>query len=911
MAIREYRTNQIGGRITSFNTGSTPAIQAPRAADFSQIQAALSQFNQRALEKRQAEGLAAAEEQALQAQSELGVAGLAEPDQDWGQRYQDAYEAQAKTVYDKRLKTDALQQANQFLREHPDDPEQFAQKFNSYSQGVVESLEDADPAFADSVSNAMLEINTRFAQEAATAQFKREQEQNRVDALSALNEEQNLLADTLLQNPSEETRQEAMAQSYASIEDLDNANFLSPAELETARSQVNDFYAQSFVRGRANQAIENNDFEEVQFLTDQLRKGKYFDDNTKGEALASQIETDVRAAQKGQGAVRQRGVEIATERGEAFLTSVQTGREPTLEEQERFEADVEFMLLNGDAEDQQLAQELVASRAVVEEVLPDINTMGPAELDAVSNRLNSPGSVLNLDNSTRTLATQAIKARKDLLASANSKGDYAALGDPAIAKKAFGDFVGQSSQGIAFELNRSQRIASSNSGVAVQTVPPWTDEQVSQAVTYLGSAFESGRTQEYRDGLETFLAPYKASGDTFAGYRLLLNKDETLGGSALIGAALLDPSGRSAANATQLAVQGAAVTGQGQKMRPEDLNNDTRTLLRALSASNGQSYSALTGTLINIGAGLTATNPEQYPDRESQIAYVNDLVSQVSTIRMDNGQPLLAEQLGAGEQQQQAAAAVINDFLKQDYIQDLTDVDNLRPVPIGNGQFRFFDVGTGTLLRPENSNEAVTVTVGGEEYERAIEADQEVLDNQNERLKARRENALQLKSSERVSFNLVGQEIGLGEEESLALYRAISLSPATSIARMPDGIAPETLPKTVGQGRGTRIVETSDFAERADQALEQVKTQQAETPQADRGALLPRSLGSKNQSRLATLVFYSDLLGEYNGNKQKALAAVAAGKSEVEFAVDAGGEEWLDEMPEEVQVFVNRGLPNG
>ena len=221
------------------------------------------------------------------------------------------------------------------------------------------------------------------------------------------------------------------------------------------------------------------------------------------------------------------------------------------------------------------------------------------------------------------------------------------------------------------------------------------------------------------------------------------------------------------------------------------------------------------------------------------------------------------------------------------------------------------DVANGTLLRPMGSDEAITLTIGEEQFEAAVEADEQQRREQMEEMKARQENALQLKDSERTAFTLVGRDLGVSDEQTNALFRAVSLSPATSISRLPDGVVPETLPETVGQGRGVRIENTSVYSERAEQALSSV-----------RGRVLSREemvdsdssigfLSRKSEQRLGTLAFYEEMLGAFGNDTQKALAAVAAGRDEVEFAVEEFGDTWLDEMPDEIQMFVNRGLPDG
>ena len=911
MAIREYKAGQVGGAVSSFQTGAAPSAPRIAGADFGQIQQALSRFARTTAEKRQQEAERRAEEQATVAQQEMGAAGLAQADEDWSQRYRDAFDAQAKAVYDQKLKTDALSTANRLLRQNPDNAEGFRQAFEEYQNATVETIEQDDPSYAYSVGDGLAEIGQRFYEQAANAEFKRRQEQNRVDALSQIREQDNALTDTLLNNPTEENFESVKGQAYESIEAMDNAALLSPAELENERSAVNDRYARAYVRGLANQALEQQDYEGLQFIDDQLRKGRWFDDNAVGERLANSIAQDAGALRRERNAIRQQGVSRATEYAEASLSAVLSGNALDEQEAENFERAVNVMELNGDEDDVALARELVSSRAVLENVMPQIQNMGPNQLASELDMITSAEGRQSFTSTTITAMENAIRDRQELLADAASNDDYAMFGQAEVVNSTFGDFVDRGARATGTALAQNRRIAASNSGQSVQSTKPWTQQQVTQAVDYLGTTMNQGRTQEFREGLNTFLAPYSATGDSYAGLRLLTNQDPEIGGAALVGTVMSSVSGRPEAEFVQLATQGAAAGGDTEKLRAADLSDNSMAVLQALSGSNGNTYSSLMQTVINMGAGLQVRDPQNYNNADAQRQEIENLLSQVEITELNNGQSLLSEQLGRGANERAAAAAEINDFLEDDTLADFVNVENLRPVPIGDRQYRFIDVSNGTLLRPQGSSEAITLTVGGEQFEAAVEADEEQMQQQREELVARQENALRLKDSERTAFALVGRDLGVSDEQTNALFRAVSLSPATAIARLPDGVVPETMPETVGQGRGTRIENSSVYNERAQEALSSVRgrvlsREEMMDPEASLGFL-----SRKSEQRLGTLAFYEEMLGAFGNDTQKALAAVAAGRDEVEFAVGEFGNDWLSQMPDEVQMFVSRGLPDG
>jgi len=911
MAIREYRAGQVGGSVSSFQTGAAPSAPRIAGADFGQIQQALARFNQSVAEKNQQEAEQRAKEQAVAAQQEMGASGLAQPDEEWSQRYRDAFENQAKAVYDQKLKTDALSTANRLLRENPNNAEGFRRAFETYQNATVESIEQDDPTYAYSVGDGLAEIGQRFYEQAADGEFKRRQEQNRVDALSQIREQDNALTDTLLNNPTEENFESVKAQAYESIEAMDNAALLSPAELENERSAVNDRYARAYVRGLANKALAEQDYEGLQFITDKLREGRWFDDNVAGERLANSISQDAGAMGRERNAIRQQGVARATEYAEASVDAVLSGNTLNEQEAENFERAINVMELDGDADDVALARELVGSRAVLENVLPEIRNMGPNQLASELDMITSAEGRQSFTSSTISAMETAIRDRQELLAEASANNDYAMYGESEVVNTTFADFVEQGVEATGATLAQNRRVAAANSGQSVQSTKPWTQQQVTQAVDYLSTSMNQGRVQEFREGLNTFLAPYAATGDSYAGLRLLTNQDPEIGGAALVGAALSSVSGRPEAEFVQLATQGAAAGSSTEKLRPADLSDRSMAVLQALSGSNGNTYSSLMKTVISMGSGLQVRDPQTYSNADAQRREIENLLGQVEITELSNGQTLVSEQLGRGTNERAAAVAEINAFLEDDTLSDFVNVDNLRPIPIGDRQYRFMDVANGTLLRPVGSDEAITLTIGAEQFEAAIEADEQQLQQQMDEMKARQENALQLKDAERTAFNLVGRDLGVSDEQTNALFRAVSLSPATSISRLPDGVVPETLPETVGQGRGVRIENTSVYAERAQQALSSV-----------RGRVLSRQemmdsdssigfLSRKSEQRLGTLAFYEEMLGAFGNDTQKALAAVAAGRDEVEFAVEEFGDTWLDEMPDEIQMFVNKGLPDG
>ena len=165
---------------------SAPTVQ--QGADFGSLGNALSswlQQEQQALEQRAARNV---QEQAELAQQEAGSRELSQSPEGLAQRFRVVYEDQARTVLRQQVQRDASAEAARLRREYWNNPQGFADAWDSFSSGMVEGYKEADPLAASRVQEYLDAFGTQNFDVLADQDATRQRQKMATDAVAALND---------------------------------------------------------------------------------------------------------------------------------------------------------------------------------------------------------------------------------------------------------------------------------------------------------------------------------------------------------------------------------------------------------------------------------------------------------------------------------------------------------------------------------------------------------------------------------------------------------------------------------------------------------------------------------------------------------------------------------------------------
>lgn len=246
-----------------------------------------------ALEQRAQENVA---RQATLAQSELGTSGIAQPPDSLAQRYQAAYAAKSKEVFGLQLKRDAAVQSNNLRREFAMDPEGFADAWDSWSSGVTAEFRETSPAFAVQIGGYLDSIGTNNYNTLADNNAARQREQLSTEGLTAVQESVAANTDLLLNDPNGEDYTSAVASLAQDVGGLVEQGLISSASAARLSVSASQDLTEAFVRGKFSGRMADGDFEGASSLVQSLRKGKYFQNNNVGFALANELSGSLKSA---------------------------------------------------------------------------------------------------------------------------------------------------------------------------------------------------------------------------------------------------------------------------------------------------------------------------------------------------------------------------------------------------------------------------------------------------------------------------------------------------------------------------------------------------------------------------------------------------------------------------------------
>ena len=924
MASRDpFEARDVGGGPVSFQTGAAPAPQPHQGLDFSGIQRALQGFTQQAAQRRQEEGVARAEELAAEQQRELGAEGIAAPDPDWSRAYQQAFQRRSRALYEQQVRTDAAKTANELHRAHQFDPDGFQAAWEEYTQRTVESAADTDAEAAAGIEVYLQNAGNEVANRLNNQVFERDLETEQVEAVSGIQAQVADMSNILLQNPNEEMLAKFSAEAHDGLARLDAEHLIPPKAKARLAEEIDVTLNQNYVRGVAQQALEDDDFDRVQLLVDNLQSGEYFADNNVALQMASEVSRRLGARLDERNSIIRKGAENRQDRMDAILDTVVDGGhlQPFLEQLEKdLEYTVGTLEALGDKRAANEARATFQAAVALDRVRSHVGTATHDEIAALINYYNSPERRREVPSKARREIVRLLEKEHDRFVVAKENSDVAALGSRPFSDTRFPDFMQMSPQEISMQIRQNADRVSANTGLPQQQIPPYTQNQIKQAADAMNDA---GSVEEFRAALNTFMVPYREMGLTQAGVEMLSSEDRELGATISAALVLESASGRDMATLVNFAFDGRQ-DDSVPSFNVTDLSDDLREKIDAMAASRGVQSTALINVFKDIASGEARIKPERRLDSRGQVAQLEEFFSNLEITTLSNGMPMLSEQIGDTEMVFRENVSAINEVLNDPVVSQFFDTESFRPIPVGPGRFHFFDRRTGTIVRQDDGS-PLAAQVEEDTFSEAVRTDQAEIAQREEEAIAYSLGLLDLAESERNTFLDAAPELGVGSVDARALFRALTASPAKSRARLRNGVVPEAMPETEPSPRGTRVVRESRYAddiERAVQVLGERPTPNVAAqelfehdgmplPPVAEAIRRPVSMSQSASGRLGTLAFFGEMLEHFGGDRKKALAAVAAGQQEIEDAIDAAGDAWLQQVPEDIEAFVHKGSLDG
>ena len=882
MADREeYQAGRVGGGVSSFQGTSLPSAGQVTGLDFSSIRNALAGWQDKLFQEREAEVMSGLETRAAVDQEQMGVSGIAETP-DLARRYQQAYAQKARAIYDQQIKTDAFRMANMLRRENANDPQGFAQGWATYKEEIRKGIENSDPELAVGVEQYLDSLGAQYNERLNDSAFARELETQTAQVLEQFQDQIITMRDSLLNEPDERAYIDAKAELMANVDDAVASFLLDSGQALRLKEQINDDLSNEYVRGLANKAFEVDDYKGVQFLIEELRGGAWFDDNNKARALANELERGLPS-----GGVDANEIQFRSNRARDAFAAAKRGNVLSEQEIAGLQQDFAFVASYGTAADVDTFSRYLNGIAVAESYGPFIADASPEQLGAVLREMQTLDAASKLPLGYPDTVLSMVQDRDNHIATARQNVDRAALGLSAFRDTPFTEVMNMSvedRQRFAMTQQQNRRVVAEREKLPVSQVPPWTKQQTADFSEQIQGLFGAGDSAAAYQAATAYLMPYAAEGNIIGGIAAIARINPEIAGTLRMSEALAGVDGRPAEAWFAMSMEGATVTNLPQGQRDRIRNEFRRYQSEIVALTNGQTalYGPISESMNNVMQAHSAMggDPRQL---------MKSIFGNIETVSLSNGIDILKRELGDGPAEQDVAQQAINTWIRTQQSNYTTfDFDDLVPRRQEDGSFTMFDT-----LRQRNVTESdgvtqVRIVVDEDEIIEAKEADQGEIERMQEEALRRMDNMVELNTRQIRQYSEIGQVVGLTDDQTKRVWRAISNTPARDMQRLPDGIAPEVM-----SGRFS----ASEYERKARDALRQ-----------DRSTGRQRQLAPKEAQRAGTVVYYAELLKQFDEDERKALGALHAGADDVQAAIDAAGDDWESMLDIHARAFISRGM---
>lgn len=300
MAIPEYQAGSIGREQASF----TGPVARTQATDFSGLQQVLGDWTDRVRLIEQAKAEEDTAVRARQAQTELGIEGYAPPEEQLAFRYQQVWKERAAATYLLELNNDAKRVNTELRQKYRYDPDGYETAWAEYSKERISAIEKQNPALHITAREGLADLGAQTWAGISDATFARDQEVQRNKWVEGIRTQiaaaQDILLDRSLTTQERDTelqraRDEAIITAHIGVD----TGILNPSDLAGVISEINDSTAGDWTRGNFFTAMEREDFDAARGYINELRLGRWFENNDRARALANELEGWLNSALKG------------------------------------------------------------------------------------------------------------------------------------------------------------------------------------------------------------------------------------------------------------------------------------------------------------------------------------------------------------------------------------------------------------------------------------------------------------------------------------------------------------------------------------------------------------------------------------------------------------------------------------
>ena len=343
MPRRGYEERPVATGVASFDAPTPPPGANLAPLEFGGIQRAVQGLLTRELQRE--------DERAFEAGREAQLAAdPSEPVTESGRvrrRVVEAWERGRDSVLSEQIKVEATRTANELAREHRNNPEGFSSAWESYSKGLSENLRTTSPALANDVTVSLQQYGATAFENLVQNQFNRELQMQGQLVLDTINSRIAVFEDTVLANPDEQIRRNALDEIRMVAQAEFEAGLITAEQASSLVRSAQQRLSTSYYRGQFTQALEgdNPDFAGAQAVIDALQRGEGFEDNEQGRRLASNLAQNLRAAMGGESMSEQ--VSLAMDNLKDHRENVRLGVDLSPETMAQVEAQTRFVMEHG------------------------------------------------------------------------------------------------------------------------------------------------------------------------------------------------------------------------------------------------------------------------------------------------------------------------------------------------------------------------------------------------------------------------------------------------------------------------------------------------------------------------------------------------------------------------------------
>lgn len=874
-----------------------------RPMDFSRVQQAIGQWQQRASQKLEEKAMQHQREQGMLAQDPLESTEVAQPDEKIAERFQQSFREGAEELWQNQFSADIQKTRGRLAREHRHDPEGFRRAATEYAKATEETLKKSNSVLAVQARQAIEQEMEGTALQLEENVFAQQQARQSAELVRSVDEFTNISDDEQRTMPDEERFYKSISQVESMVDDLVDRNKLEPSTAERLKSQKREQLTRSYVEGAFSEAINNEDADGAQEIVESLYRGAWFENNEQGRVTADRLARRLEQTFSSEGVSNSQLVSLGLNRLDRMVKAAEDGLPVDFDEAESL-AEQTLSFKPTPLQEEQIALKLNGLH-FASQVVPEIENAPLSGLLSYQEALDQDHEAL--DSSTRRTVTDKVKKEIKRVEGALRDNDLAALGGTLDIYRAGPD-----------EVARRRKRAANRINMPVDQVPLWSNAELRQFNQDYQRAVEAGDF-DVMDQLTTmYMGPVHDNPLAMASAaRRLVDA-----GGPMAVAARLAMAGE-ALNVRDLQYQ--FVIGESLdkgKLAQEtgidiaDLTGDgaITEALRSISLDDAEMYQDTLNFFFNTYAADVQNNIEQKGMRtgKARKEAKNNLQRQLfpftENVEFNNGS-ILPQQIV----QTEATVDKVNEYLNNPEdnfgIQSGVDTTYIKPMPLDDGNIGFYHESMGRFLTNKEGTEIVRVPI-----QETIEEEEETRDvsQYGEEIEARGEqhtlfSAEDVISGLRKAYDFASQKVKESRERNIN-YRLFESAKQYGLNERFFKDLVSGIKRTPDEDKGGSRYAPTQEALRAD-AQKEVRWKKVKQKfPSTQGRLSEPTWDISNPAvrPYAVADLFDQYKNKFNGDEKAMLAAYWEGPDLVTSLQKEHGEDWYDQLPVKTRQFIRR-----